>query len=304
MPLPADLGIVVVNHGHPDQLERNLVGIGRQARCGRVVVVDNFTGIEHRAATTTLCTREGWLLIAPGLDLGFAAAVNAGARLLRSRGCQRLLILSPEVSIDLPGVLSLATGCAADPQRIIGPRITDPDGSARFGGGMVDSRHGRALRTADRNGSSLLSGVSWACLMIHVSLWDWLEGADEGYFRHWEDVDLSWRCLAAGGGLDVRDDITAVRSARSLSGGLVVTTLDIYSVCRNRLAFAARHLSRRHLSRWLLFSPAYALRMVIRGVHADRPGNVGALLVAAMRGTAAGAVLALRAFAPTPGPAR
>jgi GT2 family glycosyltransferase len=95
MLLPADLGIVVVNHGHPDLLERNLLAIGRQASAGRVVVVDNCTGLAQREATTAVCRREGWLLIAPGLDLGFAAAVNAGVRLLRSRGCHRLLILSP-----------------------------------------------------------------------------------------------------------------------------------------------------------------------------------------------------------------
>ncbi|POH68336.1 hypothetical protein C3B59_06500 [Cryobacterium zongtaii] len=294
MPLPAELGIVVVNHGEPDLLELNLVGIGRRARTGRVVVVDNFTGLANREATTVLCAREGWTLIAPGIDLGFGAAVNAGVRLLRSHGCDRLLILSPDVRIDEPGMLTLAQGCAAEPQRILSPRIVGTDGSLWFGGGTVDIRRGRALMADDADSSAPGGWLSGACLMIHASLWDWLDGCDEGHFRSWEDVDLSWRCVAAGGCLAVHSDVTAVRSTRSFPVAGEVSPLDVYSACRSRLTFAARHLGRRHIVQWLLASPGYAVSVLRNGSHRSRTGRPGALLVAAVRGTAAGAGSALR----------
>lgn len=294
MPLPAELGIVVVNRGVPDLLELNLVAIGRRARAGRVVVVDNFTGLANREATTALCAREGWTLLAPGLDLGFGAAVNAGVRLLRSHGCDRLLILSPDVRIDEPGVLALAQGCSADPQRILSPRIVDPDGSLWFGGGAVDIRRGRARTGADADSSAPGGWLSGACLMIHASLWDWLGGCDEGHFRSWADVDLSWRCVAAGGSLTVHRDVTALRSTGTFPAAGELSPLDVYSACRSRLNFAARHLGRRQIVTWLLSSPGYAVSVLGSVRHRARTGQPVALLVAAVRGTTAGAGLAFR----------
>ena len=291
-----EVGIVVVTAGFPDLLEDNLGGLGRSVSSGRIVVVDNFSGLAQRDATTDLCARMGWTLLAPGLDLGFAAAVNAAVRLLRSRGCTLLLVLDPAVRIDELGVLALAAGCAADPQRILTPRIVGTDGSGWFGGGTVDIRRGRTQTNGDADSSAPAGWLSGACLMIHASLWDWLDGFDETYFRHWEDVDLSWRCVAAGGSLAVRDDVRVVRGAGGSRGGAGSTPLDVYASCRNRLVFAARHLGRWHLLRWLLLSPAYAVE-VLRNDGSDPARQAGPLVAAAVRGTGAGATLALRSLA-------
>lgn len=293
--LPADLGVVVVSSGHRDLLEGNLLALGRRVSRGRVVVVDNFSGLAERDATTALCAREGWAVLAPGLNLGFGAAVNAGARLLRSRGCRLLLVLDPAVRIDEAAVLALAEACTADPQRIVSPRIDLPDGSPWFGGGTVDLRRGRALRTSPADSAAPAGWLSGACMMIHASLWDWLDGFDETYFLHWDDVDLSWRCAAVGGSLAVRDDIRAVRHGQAAEGS---SPLHVYSACRNRLVFVARHLGRRRFLGWLLFSPGYAADLLRSPSSADRTGHGGRLLAAAVRGTAAGTVLALRMVAP------
>jgi N-acetylglucosaminyl-diphospho-decaprenol L-rhamnosyltransferase len=286
--LPADLGIVVVSHGRPDLLERNLVELGRSVRGDQVVVVDNFCGIAQRDATTALCGREGWTLLAPALDLGFAAAANAAVQVLTARGCRRLMILNPEVRISPADVLTLAEGCAADPQRILGPRLRTED-AATFGGdplrtGVFGARAaGRPPR--GRPGS--------ACLMIHAALWRWLDGFDESYFLYWEDVDLCWRAVAAGGGATVRDDVIAVRGGNSSAAASEgVSTLQVYSHCRNRLAFAVQHLGRRQLLHWLMLSPVH-VGAVLRDAAGARRANGWPLLVAALRGTAAGVALAV-----------
>lgn len=296
--LPTGLGIVVVNCGYPDLLEDNLVGLGRRLPRGRVVVVDNFSGLAQREATTTVCAREGWTLLAPGLDLGFGAAVNAGVRLLRTRGCHLLLVLDPAVRIDEPAVLALAQACDEDPQRILSPRIDLPDGSPWAGEGRVDMRRGRPLGNSATDDAAPAARISGACMMIHAGLWDWLHGFDETYFLHWEDVDLSWRCVAAGGSPAVRDDIRAVRGGRARGGA---SPLQVYAACRNRLVFAARHLDRRQLLGWLLSSPGYAADVLHGPNGGDRRRHGGRLLAAAVRGTAAGTAPALRMLVPRGG---
>lgn len=296
MSLPADLGIVVVNYGSPALLEENLVPLARLLRGDQVVVVDNFSGIAERAATTAMARREGWALIAPGVNLGFGAGVNAGANHLIERGCQRLLLLNPDCRIDEAGVLALAAACLADPASIQCPRIVRTDGRVWFDGGTVDVAGGRTRAGAGGSSAGWLTG---ACLMVPAALWRWLGGFDERYFLYWEDVDLSWRCTAAGGSLVVRGDVVAVHSVGGTQDGGTQdgagkSALYVFFNCRNRLLFAAAHLGRLDLLRWLLLSPGYAVLVLQRGGRRNLLRRLGPLSVAAVRGTISGAVLAVR----------
>lgn len=303
MSLPADVGIVVVNYGSPTLLEHNLVALGRQVSGEHLVVVDNFSGLAARAATMALCTREGWTILAPGLNLGFGAGMNAGVALLIARGCRRLLLLNPDALIDEAGVRTLADACAEDPQCLVSARIVRPDGSLWFGGGTVQIDRGRTRTGGGADSSAAYGWLTGACLMVHASLWQWIGGFDERYFLYWEDVDLSWRCVAAGGTLAVRHDVTVVHSVGGSQASSGKSTLYVYSNCRNRLVFAARHLGRGPLLRWLLLSPGYAAGVLQRGGRRDLARHAGPLLLAAARGTLAGLRVALpRLAAPSPVP--
>jgi N-acetylglucosaminyl-diphospho-decaprenol L-rhamnosyltransferase len=304
MSLPDDLGIVVVNYGAPALLERNLVAVARTLPGERVVVVDNFCSIADREATTALCTREGWTLLAPGLNLGFGAGMNAGVGVLIARGCRRLLLLNPDALIDETGILTLAAGCAEDPLRILSARVVRPDGSLWFDGGTVQVERGRTRTGHGADSSAPYGWLSGACLMIDASLWRWIGGFDERYFLYWEDVDLSWRCVAAGGSLAVREDVAVVHSVGGSQAGSGKSALYVYSNCRNRLVFASRHLGRGQLLRWLVFSPAYAAEVLQRGGRRDLARHAAPLLLAAARGTAAGMWVALRTLVTPPPRAR
>jgi N-acetylglucosaminyl-diphospho-decaprenol L-rhamnosyltransferase len=300
--LPADLGIVVVNFGFPTLLETNLVPLARHHVPERVVVVDNFSGIAQRAATTALARREGWTLIAPALNLGFGAGVNAGAHHLITHGCQRLLLLNPDALIDEAGVNALADGCSADPASLQCPRIERSDGTVWFAGGVLDVGTG-LTRTGPGSDSSAPNGwVTGACLMVHASMWQWLNGFDERYFLYWEDVDLSWRCAKAGGTLVVRDDVTVVHGVGGTQEGTGKSRAYVYFNIRNRLLFAASHLDRRHLLRWWLVSPGYAAEVVQRGGRRDLLRHLAPLLTAALRGSVRGAALTVTALLSNPGP--
>jgi N-acetylglucosaminyl-diphospho-decaprenol L-rhamnosyltransferase len=310
MSLPTDLGIVVVNYGDPTLLEENLVPLARALHGDHVVVVDNFSGLAERAATTALARREGWALIAPALNLGFGAGVNAGASHLINRGCQRLLLLNPDARIDEAGVRALADACAADPASLQCPRIIRPDGTDWFTGGTVDIR-GARTRADTRSDSSAPNGwVTGACLVVHASMWQWLGGFDERYFLYWEDVDLSWRCTRAGGTLVVRSDVTVVHGVGGTQAGTGKSPVYMYFNIRNRMLFAVTHLTRRQVLRWFLLSPGYAADVLQRGGRRDLLRHLGPLCVAGIRGTVRGAALTLTALTTrpvrpgAPGPAR
>lgn len=296
MPLPVDVGIVVVNYGYPTLLEENLVPLARHLRRDHVVVVDNFSGIAQRAATAALAKREGWTLIGPALNLGFGAGMNAGANHLIAIGCQRLLLLNPDALIDDAGVRTLAEGCAADPASLQCPRIVRPDGTLWFSGGTVEVAAGRT-RAGARSDSSAANGwLTGACLMVHASMWRWLGGFDERYFLYWEDVDLSWRCAQAGGSLVVRQDVTVVHGVGGTQAGAGKSPAYVYYNIRNRMLFAATHLTRRQLMRWYLRSPGYAVDVLTRGGRRDLLRHAGPLLLAGLRGLGRGTAVTVVAL--------
>ena len=68
-----------------------------------------------------------------------------------------------------------------------------------------------------------------------------------------------------------------------------------YYNCRNRLLFAARHLGRRDVGRWLVSQPAYAWSVLMRGGRRQllRPWQP---VSAAVRGSFSGAWFAVRSL--------
>jgi hypothetical protein len=65
--------------------------------------------------------------------------------------------------------------------------------------------------------------------------------------------------------------------------------------CRNRLAFAARHVGRRRLVRWILTTPGASWDILLRGGRRQLLGSPG-LAWAALAGTCSGLRLAVGAL--------
>jgi GT2 family glycosyltransferase len=275
--------LVVVNFGSHALLERNLAG-----HDGPVVVVDNFRSAADSAAVADLAARRGWTLVSRPNE-GFGAGTNAGAAAALAAGAEVLLLVNPDLEVTPAVAEQLRLAALAEPDALVMPRILRPDGTVWFRGGVVSVERG-GLRPAGTPG---IEWVTAACLAVHRDLWARTGGFAEDYFLYWEDVDLSLRALRAGGRLVVRDDLTAVHDAGGTQGGGRAKSPVYYHWnCRNRLLFAARHLSRRDRLRWLLRTPADARRVVLRGgrrqlVRPDR--TVWPALTGSLRG--AGIVL-------------
>lgn len=258
------LGVIVVNYASHELLAENLPALAGLDH--RVVVVDNHSGAQEAAAVRRLAERHGWELVSPGANLGFGTGMNLGVARARELGSTEFLLLNPDVRADPGAVGELWRTVRESPLMLVSPRVLRPDGSVWFAGGRVLVDEGRTV-TRGADASRPDGWLTGACLLVHADLWDACGGFDDDYFLYWEDVDLSWRCRAAGGTLLVRDDLTVVHSVGGTQGDGKSATYYYYN-CRNRLLFATKHLSGKDLIRWLRAAPAYARQVLSRGDRA------------------------------------
>jgi GT2 family glycosyltransferase/glycosyltransferase involved in cell wall biosynthesis len=302
----APLAVVVVSFGSAELLRRNLAAAALSGPDVRVVVVDNFSTAANRAAVEDLGAAQGWHVIGLPDNRGFGAACNAGVAAARALGCRTFLFLNPDAVISPDAVAELRAHSLREPMALISPVLVDSEGRQVFRVARTDLRDGRVRARPAADRSEATDPGDWlcgACVVVHDELFTRIGGFDEGYFLYWEDVDLGYRAVAAGGTVILREDLTAVHDeggthADGRPEGAKSALYYRYN-CRNRLTFAARHLARRRLVRWILTTPAVSWEILLRGgrrqlLHA--PG----LLWAAVAGSLAGLARALPALVTGP----
>lgn len=294
------LAIVVVNYGSHAMLDSNLLPLAQQASDALVVVVDNFSSAQEREIVSDMCRRHGWLLAAPESNLGFGAGVNLGACAAIDHGAESLLLLNPDASIGISSLNQMREELKRNSSLLLAPKIIRPDGSPWFSGSVLDMDRGETMsqaRAAARGTGRYEPWLTGACLLVHAQAWHRLHGFDERYFLYWEDVDLSYRATAAGIGLKVVPGATATHAeggthmdaaagnragaARAKSGTYY------YFNIRNRLLFAAIHLSDADRRKWIRSAPGAAYEVLIRGGRRQLVASLRPW-AAAVRGTVNG----------------
>ena len=236
-------------------------------RPATTIVVDNVRSPRDSAAIADLTDELGWQLVTPGRNLGFGAGANAGIAAAVEAGCDVIAIVNPDVHVDEQTLRELEIAARDDPNALIGPRLLRPDGTVWFDGGWLDCGAGRVM-SRDASGPDGQPWLTGACVVGSADLWTRLKGFDEDYFLYWEDVDLSHRCLRAGGSIVVRQDLSVVHEVggtQASAGRREKSALYYRYNCRNRLVFAAKHLPRRMQLRWLLSCAGDARAVVLRG---------------------------------------
>jgi GT2 family glycosyltransferase len=287
-----EAAVVVVNYGSSALLEENLAPAALADAGFRVVVVDNFTVSGEVERLRELASRSGWDLVALAENAGFGAGCNAGVAHARELGCDAFVLLNPDVVVDAEILRALVAHVRRDPAALVSPTIRRPDGRLWFAGGDLLLERGTTGMVPLGGAPAGEPWVPGTCLAVHAQLWDRLAGFDEAYFLYWEDVDLSHRCVVAGGSVVTRTDLEVVHSVGGTQGAGKSALYYRYN-CRNRLLFAARHLSSPLVLRWLATTPGYTREVLLRGGRrqfVQRPS----LALAAVHGTAAGITLAVR----------
>ena len=303
--VPPVLGVVVVSYDSATLLADNLAGRAVAGPADLVVVVDNSTDPAERAAVARLCAAQGWQLVALPDNPGFGAGVNAGIAAARAAGCRTFLLLNPDAVIDPEVVDQLREHSLREPMSLIAPRVVDSSGAVVFAGARLSLRDGRIRGRREGDPAEQPGWENWltgACLVVHEELLDRAGGLAEDYFLYWEDVEFSHRCLRAGGRLVLRTDLVVRHDEGGTQGrqrGRAKSATYYRWNCRNRLLFAAQHLGRRELLRWVLTTPAVSREILLRGgrrqlLQSTRP------LRAVVRGSLEGLGLALRALVRRP----
>ena len=216
------LAVISVTYSPGEHLAPFVESLSRATqRPTRVVLADNGStdGVPQAMAQQ----REDVTFLDTGGNIGYGAAMNAGARhlqQLREAGevdQEFLLISNPDVVFQ-PASIDQLLDCARTWENAgaIGPRIVEPDGrnypSARavptlsngighalFSTVWPNNPWTKAYRDDDVMDRQRPAGwLSGSCLLLRWEAFDAVGGFDDRYFMYLEDVDLGDRLSRAG----------------------------------------------------------------------------------------------------------
>ncbi len=226
----------------------------------RIIVVDN--------ASTDESTKElaGWPeveLLALPENRGYAGGANAGAG---TSDADLMVFLNPDVELDGSFGRDLGQIFSTDSDLgIAGAKLLFPDSTKiQHAGGIV---HFPVLTTSHAgegqeddgqfNTSKEVDYVTGAALSVRRVAFEAINGFDESYApAYWEDVDLCFRMRESGWSVQYRPELAGVHH----EGGGKPRGSDYFEMwTRNRLRFAARHLSAEQW--WSAFVPAEIERL-------------------------------------------
>jgi GT2 family glycosyltransferase len=258
-----------------------------------VVVVDNAS----TDGTPAIVARFDWVtLVASGGNLGYAAGVNIGSRLVPNE--RALLVLNPDLVLAPGALAQMLDGLDESGVGVVVPRVENANGSLcpslrnepsisralvdavlgtqaarlpRAWSGMVwDPRAYESRQFADWAVGAVLL-VSSAC---RAAVGDW----DERYFLYCEETDFLRRVRAAG--LYVRYEPTAV--VRHTGGGSG-TSDGLYALCTvNTVRYYRRYHAKLTSG---VFALEVTLHQLVRGRRPAARLALRALLSAKTRAT-------------------
>jgi len=213
------VSVIMVVYMTGEALSESVQCVLRDPLVDELVVVDNGSSDCEGQALRRLADRDSRVVLLSGHgNIGFARGANLGAR--RATG-EVLLFLNPDAFLQPGCVAELARAIETRPVPcIIGGRILNADRTEQRG-----ARRGEITLTSALMSLSGLSRaapglrrfevhwedqalpdqpspaptISGACFCMRREDFDAVQGFDEKYFLHVEDVDLCWRVRLAGG---------------------------------------------------------------------------------------------------------
>lgn len=260
--------VVVVNYGPVGLLERNLVRLTGENPHVRVVVVDNHTSDANAQAVADLAEGHGWTSVLNPTNAGYGGGCNVGAEAALDLGAERLLFLNPDAFIDAESLARLEATVDADPMTAVAPKIVTETGAHWFAGAGLRVSDGTMVGPSHLDEPGVEPWLTGACFMVSATLWRRVGGFDDSYFLYWEDVDLSRRIREAGGRLFVDLDALAVHdegATHGEGGSRAKSDVYYYYNVRNRLRYAAAHLTPAARRSWQATSIQQAREVLLRG---------------------------------------
>ncbi len=230
------VGVVTVSYGSGEALEPFLSTLREHhGESVAVVVVDNKP--EGEDDVSRIAARHDALYVGLPTNPGYGAGMNAGVRALTASlgpadaAFDAYFFCNPDVIFTAPSIAELAISLFKDARAgSIGPRTLNEDGStypsarnipsvgtgvghALFGRVWPSNPWSRAYKNASDYDERRVAGwLSGAAVMVKGSVNDEIGGWDEGYFLHFEDIDLGYRIGLAGYANVFEPAVTVVHS--------------------------------------------------------------------------------------------
>jgi GT2 family glycosyltransferase len=215
----ASVSVVIVVYMTGPALEESVACALRDPLVDELVIVDNGSTDADAATLRTLADRdERVVLLAGHGNIGFARGANLGAHTAKG---EILIFLNPDAFLQPGCVGELAREIVGRPVPcIVGGRVLNADRTEQRGARRGDITPMSALlslsRLAERvpawrryevhwegdvspDRPAAVPTISGACFCMRREDFDRVQGFDEKYFMHVEDVDLCWRVRRAGG---------------------------------------------------------------------------------------------------------
>ncbi len=216
--------VVLVSYNTGPDLFATIDSALRQAAPVEVIVVNNGNPDKDVARLRRMSEGESRFSLIDGHgNVGFARGNNLGVK--ASRG-EYVLILNPDCVLADDTLLKLHGHAAVIPSPfMIGARILNTDGSDQRGcrrqlltpaSAFIEALHlsrffpkQRLNQHEDPIPSAILPipAISGAFMFLPRKDYDLIEGFDEGYFLHVEDLDFCFRFRKAGGEIYFAPDV-------------------------------------------------------------------------------------------------
>jgi len=217
--LRRSVSVVMVVYMTGEALEKSIACVLSEPLVDEFVIVDNGSTRADAIRLRNLADRDSRVTLLTGHgNIGFARGANLGARAARG---DLLVFLNPDAFLQPGCVDELAREIADRPVPcIVGGRVLNIDRTEQRGARRGDITPITALLSLSRvarrvpalrgyevhweaetppEHAAPVPTISGACFCMRREDFDAVEGFDEGYFLHVEDVDLCWRVRQQGG---------------------------------------------------------------------------------------------------------
>ena len=210
----ANVAVIIVNYNSGAFLKQCLVSLRQSTIPLEIVVVDNGSSDGSADFISKASRVSDCQLIRNLTNLGFAVAVNQG---VQSTTAEDVLLINPDCIVQPHSVAGLKLAMQREECGAVGGLVFGFNGREQAGCRRRDPTLARSvvkllgklgvrfgLMGVDLTTEPLpvspiqVDAVSGAFMMIHRESFDAIGGMDEGYFLHFEDLDLCRRLRYGG----------------------------------------------------------------------------------------------------------
>jgi hypothetical protein len=216
----SDIGVVVVTHASAATIEACLFRLLAARDVFRVVVIDNASPDDTAERVARMALRDARLsLVLNDENRGFSAACNQGATAIAQPW---VAFVNPDLYVERDTLSRLVRHARERAGAgLLGVELVDEDGRVDPASRRADpSLREQLLHLGRRDDLYLgrdpaavlqpVDAVSGALMLLPTGLFVRIEGFDEGYRLHAEDLDLCRRVREAGYEVLVANDLRVV----------------------------------------------------------------------------------------------